>query len=113
MSHARLSQRDDSDKYPAQSPWRPCIVAVLPWPASLSTWASLLPGDPHALSWTLTPWEVTAPPPPGHSQSPPSFMSTSGSPWSGSAAVRVAGDAGPCGQVCRREITRWPWLPGT
>lgn len=44
-------------------------VAGLP----LSTWVSLLPGDPHALSWTLTPWEVTAPPTPRRSQSPSQF----------------------------------------
>lgn len=72
-SHPWLSQRDDSDTHPAQSPRRPCIVAVLLWPASPHPC-----GHPCCLeTLTLSPGPShpgRSPPPPapapGRSQSP-------------------------------------------
>lgn len=106
-SHPWLSQRDDSDVHLAQSPRCPCIAAVLLRPPPpihvgiLVAWrpsGSLL--DPHTLGDHRHP-----PPPPLHELLGVTMQRKRSCPGSRGC--------GAPGQGCRREITRWPRLPGT
>lgn len=60
--------------------------------------------DPHT-------WEVTAPPPPGAPKAP-QFHEHLGVTMERKRSC-PGGRGRPHGQGCRREITRWPRLPGT